>query len=71
MRPGAQSIDLAKLIRIGGYWLVVHRIDLPIASAFASSLVLTLLGTLSVFAVEYRRLQYSAIPLKPKYLTKE
>jgi hypothetical protein len=58
-RAGPPREDVAKLTRLGGHWLVVHRSQ-PAATS----------TQLSVFATNQRRPQYSAQPLKPRLLTK-
>lgn len=58
-RAGPPREDVAKLTRLGGHWLVVHRSQ-PAATS----------TQLSTFATNQRRPQYSAQPLKPRLLTK-
>lgn len=51
--------DIAALTRLGGHWLVVHR-PKPLAPSAQHG----------AFATNQRRPQYSALPLKPRLLTK-
>jgi hypothetical protein len=58
-RAGTPQKDVAKLTQLGGHWLVVHR---PQPTALSTQH--------SAFATNQRRPQYSALPLKPRLLTK-
>jgi hypothetical protein len=52
--------DIARLTRLGGHWLVVHRSQ-PTAQPLLQH---------AAFAANQRRPQHSALPLKPRSLTK-
>jgi hypothetical protein len=59
-RAGTPREDIAELTRLGGHWLVVHRSQ-PAAKPLLQH---------AAFAANQRRPQHSALPLKPRLLTK-